>query len=98
MFTLMGLQDLYSITGDTQAKQLYDKGIETLEYVLPFYDSVGISLYHLGHLMDKNLPVHYSEKYHIIHIYQLKILNQIEKNETIEYYANRWESYVKENT
>ena len=98
MFTLIGLHDLYSITGDKQAKELYDIGIETLEYCLPFYDSTGISLYHLGHLTDKNLPLHTSEKYHNIHIAQLKIINKWENNATFMYYAERWEEYVKENS
>ena len=98
MFTLIGLHDLYSISGDKQAKQLYDDGIETLEYCLPFYDSTGISLYHLGHLTDKNLPLHTSEKYHNIHVAQLKIINQFENNATFMYYSERWENYVKENS
>lgn len=97
MFTLIGLHDLYSVIEDEQTKELYDKGIETLEYCLPFYDSIGVSLYHLGHLTDENLSLHYSEKYHRIHIIQLRTINQFENNETLEYYANRWENYVKEN-
>ena len=98
MFTIIGLHDLYSITDDRQAKELYDEGIKTLEYCLPFYDSTGISLYHLGHLTDKNLPLHTSEKYHNIHIAQLKIINQFENNATFMYYSERWEQYVKENS
>ena len=98
MFTLIGLYDLYNVTGDTQAQELYNKGIETLEYCLPFYDSTGISLYHLAHLTDRNLPLHYSESYHTIHIIQLKTLDQIENNSTFKYYINRWEGYVKENS
>lgn len=98
MFTLIGLHDLYSITDDKQAKELYDDGIKTLEYCLPFYDSTGISLYHLGHLTDKNLSLHTSEKYHNIHIGQLKIINKWENNATFMYYADKWEGYVKENS
>jgi len=98
MFTLIGLHDLYSISNDKQAKQLYNDGVETLEYCLPFYDSTGISLYHLGHLTEKNLPLHTSEKYHNIHVAQLKIINQFENNATFMYYSERWENYVKENS
>ena len=98
MFTLVGLHDLYSITEDKQAKKLYDDGIKTLDYCLPFYDSIGISLYHLGHLTDKNLPLHTSEKYHNIHIRLLRIINKWENNATFMYYADKWEGYVKENS
>lgn len=96
MFTLLGLHDLYSISKDKQAKELYSEGIKTLEYCLPFYDSIGISLYHLGHLTDKELPLHYDEGYHRIHIVQLKVINQFEKNKVFEYYSSKWEKYVKE--
>lgn len=98
MFTLIGLHDLYSVTENEKAKKLYDDGIKTLEFCLPFYDSTGISLYHLGHLTDQKLPLHYSEKYHNIHIAQLKIINKFENNDVFKYYSERWEGYVKENS
>lgn len=49
MFTLFGLYDCWQITGDQQAEKLYQEGIETLKLILPYYDSNGVSLYHLAH-------------------------------------------------
>ena len=42
MFTLIGLYDYYQVTGNKLAKELYDDGIETLKYMLPYYDSAGM--------------------------------------------------------
>lgn len=98
MFTLIGFHDLYEITQNKQAKELYDKGIETLKFCLPFYDNSNISLYHLGHLLGDNLPLHYAENYHRLHIIQLRTIDQFENDPTLKYYSNRWEDYVKENS
>lgn len=94
MFTLIGLYDFYTVTGNELAGRLYNEGIDTLTFALPFYDSVGISLYHLSHLFYENQPIHYSGKYHVIHIGQLELLYQLEKEEIFKYYIDRWTSYV----
>ena len=94
MFTLIGLYDFYTVTGNQLAGRLYNDGIDTLTFALPFYDSVGISLYHLSHLFYDNQPIHYSDKYHVIHIGQLELLYQLEKEEIFKYYIDRWTSYV----
>ena len=83
---------------NNEAKELYDNGIKTLEYCLPFHDSIGISLYHLGHLTDKTVTeLHYSTRYHNIHIMQLNTIYQFENNEVFEYYSTKWTNYMKEN-
>lgn len=97
MFTLIGLYDLYAVTGNEVAGQLYKTGINTLEFALPFYDCSGVSLYHLGHLMYKTTSLFYLERYHLVHIIELRTLNQIENSDVLKYYADKWEGYVKEN-
>ena len=94
MFTIIGVYDLYHVSSDETAKQIYDTAIETLEYCLPFYDYEGISLYHLGYIKDTSLEKFYIPRYHTIHIAQLETLNQIEQNEIFEYYINKWTNYV----
>lgn len=95
MFALIGLYDTWVNTGSEEAGRAYKEGIETLILSLPYYDSVGISLYHLGHLnVGENLGVHYAERYHLVHVHQLRVINQHENNDVIEYYINRWTSYV----
>ena len=94
MFTLIGLLDLWKITGDDIAEKLYRDGIETLIFSLPFFDSNGISLYWLTHLNGTGVPVHYAPKYHLIHIKQLQALNQFEDNSVISHYIEAWIGYV----
>lgn len=94
MFTIIGVYDLYYVSKDKNAKEIYDTAINTLEYCLPFYDSDGISLYHLGNIKDKSLNEFYIDRYHTIHIAQLETLNQIENNEIFKYYIDKWTNYV----
>ena len=94
MFTLIGLYDYYKVTGNELAKELYNEGIETLKYMLPYYDSAGISLYHLAHLVYPNQEVYYNRKYHVIHIAQLELLYNIEKEEIFKHYMELWKSYI----
>ncbi len=96
MFSLIGLYDCYENTGIELASQLYDEGIETLKYVLPYYDSHDISYYHLGHLNATGMPVFISTSYHLVHVKQLHFFYQIEKDEIFAYYMNKWNQYVIE--
>ncbi|MCL1897197.1 MAG: D-glucuronyl C5-epimerase family protein [Micrococcales bacterium] len=94
MFTLIGLLDFWEITGDPTAKELYDQGIETLEYALPFYDINGISLYKLSHLNGFMAPPQFIPMYHMLHIRQLQLLNQWEDSEIMQYYIQAWSDYA----
>ncbi|MFA7074915.1 MAG: D-glucuronyl C5-epimerase family protein, partial [Endomicrobiaceae bacterium] len=87
MFTLIGLYDYVTVTGNAVAKKLYDEGLETLKYVLPYYDSAGISLYHLAHLYYPNQAAYYNRKYHVIHIAQLDLFYQIDGSEIFKHYS-----------
>ncbi len=98
LFAVIGVYDLWYITGDNEAKALYEELINTVEFCLPFYDSNGITFYHLGHWNSgENLKPHYSEGYHLVHIEQLRVLNLHANSEIIEYYIDRWTSYVNAN-
>lgn len=94
MFTLMGLYDFCEATNNTTSCLLYDDGIKTLEYILPFFDYGNISLYHLAYKYDTNLMPHYSEKYHNVHIRQLTLLDEIENNKIFRKYIKKWKEYL----
>ena len=96
MFTLIGLLDFWKSTGNATAKTLYQQGMETLKYALPFYDNTGCSLYHLAYLNGDNLPLYYNTSYHTVHINQLYVLNQFEQDTRLQFYIDRWKSYVPE--
>lgn len=97
LFTLIGIFDYWQISEDVQAKNLYNKLINTVEYCLPYYDSDGISFYHLGHLnFNEQLAPLYSTYYHLVHVEQLRVINQFERSPVIQFYINRWTSFVND--
>jgi heparosan-N-sulfate-glucuronate 5-epimerase len=94
MFTLFGLYDLEVLDGSVDAGQLYSSGLSTLAAALRYYDTGGISAYHLGHLTKPPRPVHASLKYHWIHVMELRALDSVSPNATFRKYRDRWAAYV----
>ncbi|MCL2803924.1 MAG: D-glucuronyl C5-epimerase family protein [Micrococcales bacterium] len=94
MYTIIGLYDFWQIADNETAKELYEAGIDTLTFCLPFYDTNGISLYWLSHLNGTGVSVHYLERYHIVHLRQLNLFSQIEDNEVVNHYLEKWLSYA----
>ena len=94
MFALLGLHDLAQASPNSDAQALYDEGLKTLIYALPFYDQGDTSAYHLGHLFDPPRKVHTSPRYHVLHVKQLKRLNEISSDPVLQYYHNLWQWYI----
>lgn len=94
MFTLLGLYDVWDVTGDEMADKLYNEGMDTLKFALPFYDSNQISLYHLAHLNGTGLKTHYDTGYHKVHINQLKVFSQFEDDDIFPLFIDKWTRYV----
>lgn len=96
MFTLLGLYDLATIIPDSEALNLFNTGMNTLVYSLPFYDagaSLGLSLYHLGHITNPPRTLHATSSYHDIHIQLLDALNNVYPNNVLAFYYSLWSSY-----
>jgi heparosan-N-sulfate-glucuronate 5-epimerase len=89
---LIGLFDL-ATTGEQHARILFDAGLETLVFALPFYDAKPTSAYHLGHITNPPRRLRSFEPYHEIHTTFLWALNSISPHDTLETYARRWTSY-----
>lgn len=96
MFCLVGLHDLYEISGNEKAKRLYEEGIQTLKQILPLYDSEYTSYYDLGHLTCPPHAPRTANKYDPIHVNLLQTLNIFEKNEVIEFYSLKWSHGILE--
>jgi len=94
MFALIGLYDVWMVANDETAHKLYKNGFKALVYSLPFYDINGISLYHLGHLFNEGGSPHFNTGYHKVHIEQLRVINQWENNNVLDFYIKKWISYV----
>jgi len=88
IFALLGAYDYYLFTKDKKAKDIWDKGIKTLENNLKNYDLGYWSLYNLTH--NHPAPVHY----HKIHITQLNKLYKMTKKKIFKEYSEKWERYL----
>ena len=98
IYSLFGLYDLKMSCNDTtcaKAGQLYSQGLQSLEKMLPLFDSGFGSLYDLRHLSLGSPPNRARWDYHSTHINQLLFLNTIENKEIFQTTAKRWISYMK---
>jgi len=88
IYALFGVYDLFKITGNKKAKELFDSCIRTLQTHLGEYDLQGWSKYDL----ESGIPA--TPFYHNIHVKQLEALHNItdDGNEFFEYYK-RWSNY-----
>lgn len=93
IFALIGLYDLDNLHGNKEARDLYDEGLKTLEYMLPFYDSDNISAYHLSYKTMPPRKVHSAARYHLVHIKQLEVLDSISPSQIFKKYIKLWKSY-----
>jgi cell division protein FtsL len=95
MVAMVGLYDVWQLCDDSNARIWYEKGVATLEYALPFFDSKGLSLSHLGHLFkEQTAPALVSTSNHKSAISYLEIINQQENSKRISYYIAQWIEYV----
>ena len=93
MFCLIGLFDFYSCTKYSLSLKLFEDGIKTLKMILPYYDTTMFSLYDLGHIVQYKRKPLVNEKYHIIHINQLIVINSIEPSDIFKYFINKWSTF-----
>lgn len=88
---VLGLYDYWRITKNPKAKELFEKGIKTVEETIDKFDSGYWSYY------DDEYPYVADYFYHkAVHIPQLKILYQITGKEIFDKYATKWENYFNE--
>lgn len=97
LYSLIGLYDYNELIGDSKAKELFDKGIETLKFCLPLYDDNGYALYNLGFIKYERNQKYHSAESHCKYIGLLETLNKIEKNEVFEYFINKWKQFIVSN-
>lgn len=87
MSALMDLYEYYNLTGDEQAKDLFDRGIGDLKARLPDYDTGNGSLYDSA----GNIA---AQKYQKIHIKQLDKIYRITGDPYFRLYRDRWAYYA----
>jgi heparosan-N-sulfate-glucuronate 5-epimerase len=96
MFTLLGLHDLETLANRSRAPKLFDVGLRTLQFGLPFYDvGDGRSLYDLIHLTDPPQPLHRATPgYQKVHVLELCALDSIRANPVFEFYRDLWRTAI----
>ncbi|KAI6184438.1 Heparosan-N-sulfate-glucuronate 5-epimerase [Aphelenchoides bicaudatus] len=95
IYSLIGLYDMSTLSGEAglKAKQLFEAGLDSLNVLLPFYDTGRGSSYDLKHATVKSIPNLARPDYHKAHVYLLKWLYVITGNELYQKFSNRWYNY-----
>lgn len=99
VFTLLGLYDWSTIDrapGDTTsgiAARLFDCGLATALYTLPYYDVGGFSAYDLGHILTEG-PPNVQPEYHAIHLDLLGALYEISGEPGLLQWLTEWSRAV----
>lgn len=105
LYSLIGLYDLSKLedsgidddnaTAEIQeAGKLYSAGIRSLKHLLPLYDTGSGTIYDLRHVALGTAPNLARWDYHAVHVYLLKWIAGIEKDEFLSKTADRWIGYA----
>src|SRR5208337_481767 len=92
IWALWGVFDFWLAHADAAAKQIFDRGVETLIHNLERYDTGYWSLYEQSGTRLKMLA---SPFYHRLHIVQLRVLSELTADVHFEHVAERWEGYAR---
>ena len=84
---LFGVNEFYKLTGKEKALKLWDEGIKTIKSNLGKYEAGYWSFYDLS----RKYPS--TKNYHKLHIWQLKTLHELTKEQMFEDYSKKWEQY-----
>ncbi|KAM3719881.1 D-glucuronyl C5-epimerase [Dirofilaria immitis] len=98
LYSLIGLYDFAQVSSshddEIDSATLFSMGLESLRIFLPLFDTGSGTFYDLRHLGLKTAPNLARWGYHSVHIYLLKWLYIITKDEFLNETANRWASYA----
>jgi len=95
LWALWGVFDFWRARADTSAKEIFDRGVETLVRNLRRYDGGYWSLYEQSGTRLKMLA---SPFYHRLHIVQLRVMANLTGARVFAETADRWEGYAKHRT
>jgi hypothetical protein len=92
MWALWGVFDFWLARADTSAKELFNRGVETLVHNLARFDTGYWSLYEQSGTRVKMLA---SPFYHRLHIVQLRVMSKLTGDARFAAVAERWEGYAQ---
>jgi hypothetical protein len=94
IFALFGLWDLIRARrDDARAAALFERGVATVEALLPRYDTGWWSLYDLYQLETGSPRNPCTAHYHDIHVKQLRVMHSITGRDAFGTFARRWAAY-----
>jgi len=95
IFALCGVYDfIRTHPEDQQAREIFDRGVSSLESLLPQYDLGFWSKYSLCEADFHPEVDPATIGYHHLHIIQLELMYQLTGKEMFKEYAERWKNYV----
>lgn len=92
MWALWGVFDFWLVSGDSMARQVFDRGVQTLLQNLPRFDTGYWSLYEQSGTRLKMLASPY---YHRLHIVQLRVMATLTGDRRFTEFADRWQAYAQ---
>ena len=92
MWALWGVYDYILLTGDPEARSLYERCVHTLSHNLHRFDLGFWSLYELS---GTRLKMVASPFYHRLHVVQLQVMHRLTGEPVFQQYAQRWEKYQR---
>jgi hypothetical protein len=97
MWALWGVFDYWLARADASAKEIFDRGVETLIHNLARFDTGYWSLYEQsGRAQSKTrLKMLASPFYHQLHIVQLRVMSKLTGDARFAAVAERWEGYAQ---
>ena len=90
IWALWGIYDYYLSTQSDQAKDIYERSLNTLRKNLPLYDNGFWSIYEQSGTKIKMIA---SPFYHSLHIVQLGILYRLTGEDDFLHYSRLWQRY-----
>ncbi|XP_062592162.1 D-glucuronyl C5-epimerase B-like [Saccostrea cucullata] len=98
MYSLIGLYDLKEIANgriSEKAEQLFNSGMRTLKTMLLMFDSGTGTFYDLRHITAGLAPNRARWDYHKVHINQVELLSEVDKDPLFSSTVERWKGYMK---
>jgi len=94
MSALMGLHDLWKVSGEPWVRKLFDEGLETIRKNLNAYDFSFCSSYDLRHEHGQPLPF-FQARYNSVHVAHLRILSVMAGDAYLAEVAGRWDRKLR---